>query len=181
MSENKRSFWSSVPGLVTGLAGLLTGIVGLITLLVQLNVIGGDKSKTVATAPTTVVGSPTTVTAGGTTATTVASLNAAFTLSTATLDFPPSDPKEKVVTVKNTGGTPITLLLPKTDGESPTAFVAAFGTCGNGPLASNLSCTIKVTFAPPAGILGRYNATLQVRAQEVRAGAEVKLTGSTIL
>jgi hypothetical protein len=180
MSENKRSFWASVPGLVTGLAGLLTGVVGLITLLVQLNVIGGDKSKTVATTATTVAGSPTTIPGGGgTTVTTVEP--ATFALSPPALDFPPSDPQDKFVTVKNTGKTVLTVSLPTVDGESPKAFLPGLGTCGNGPLAVGLSCTIKVTFTPPAGILSRYNATLQVRASEARAGIEVKLTGSTIL
>ena len=42
MSENKKSFFSSIPGLITGLAGLVTGIVGLFTVLIQLDVIGGD-------------------------------------------------------------------------------------------------------------------------------------------
>ena len=45
-SENKKSFWSSIPGLVTGLAGLLTGVVGLVTVLIQLDVIGGDDGGT---------------------------------------------------------------------------------------------------------------------------------------
>ena len=40
MSENKKSFWSSIPGLVTGLAGLLTGVVGLVTVLIQLEDLG---------------------------------------------------------------------------------------------------------------------------------------------
>ena len=44
MSENSRSFFSTVPGLVTGLAGVLTAVVGLITVLIQLGVIGGDDS-----------------------------------------------------------------------------------------------------------------------------------------
>ena len=179
MSENKRSFWASVPGLVTGLAGLLTGIVGLITLLVQLNVIGGDKSTRAATSPTTVAGAPTTVT-GGATATTVEA--ATFTVNPPTLDFQPSDPKEKVVTVKNISRTvSITVSAPRVTGDNATVFAATLGTCANGPLAPNLSCTIKVTFTPPAGILRRYSAILQVQASEARAGTEVTLTASSIL
>ncbi|HEX2273772.1 MAG TPA: hypothetical protein VHG90_07860 [Acidimicrobiales bacterium] len=48
-----KSFWSSIPGFVTGLAGILTGVVGLITVLIQLDVIGGgsDDSPSPADEP----------------------------------------------------------------------------------------------------------------------------------
>ena len=182
MSESKKSFWSSVPGAVTGLAGLLTGVVGLITLLVQLNVIGGDSSDTVAVTDTTTAGSPTTAAGGSGQGSKSGGEAATFDVTERTLDFPPSGPKEKFVTVKNTSKTAsITVLAPSVDGENPKAFAAALETCGKGAVAPGLSCTVKVTFTPPGGVLGRYKATLQIRAAEARSGAEVDLTGSTLL
>ncbi len=173
MSENKRSFWSSVPGLVTGMAGLLTGIVGLVTVLIQLNVIGGDKPGTPAATATTVAN------AGGTTATTEVG---SFTVSPKPLTFGPTDSKVKTVTVKNTSDTAsISLQPPRVTGDNAGQFSAAFDTCSSAPLRPNLSCTLKVTFAPDRP-LGNYKATLQVQpaAGAVRA-EEVQLTASTLL
>ena len=79
MSESKRSFWSTIPGFVTGLAGLLTAVVGLVTVLIQLDIIGGDDSdQPVGTTGTTVAGG---APAGGGATPTTAAL--AFTVSPA--------------------------------------------------------------------------------------------------
>jgi hypothetical protein len=181
VSDNKRSFWSSVPGLVTGLAGLLTGIVGLVTVLIQLNVIGGGSSdKTAVTEPTPSAGVTTTAPTGvGSTATTELGT---FVLSPKPLNFGPADPKVKTVTVKNTSDrVAITLKPPLVTGDNAAQFSAVFDTCGSAPLAPNLSCTLKVTFTP-SGPLGNYKATLQVKpATGAVAGDEVTLTASTLL
>ena len=49
MSTTTRSFWSTIPGLVTGLAGILTALVGLGALLVSLGVIGDKDSGSPST------------------------------------------------------------------------------------------------------------------------------------
>lgn len=167
MSDGNRSFWSSVPGLITGLAGLLTGIVGLGTLLVQQGVIGKD-SKT----PSTIAGAPLT------TGTSVEP--GSFTMSPTTLDFQPVDPKEKVVTLKNTSrsGT-LTLSSATVTGADKDRFTVSYGTCTSS-IAANLTCTLKVTFTPSGG-LKKYNATLQVLASGAPQGAEVALTATTLL
>ncbi len=153
MSGGNRSFWSSIPGLVTGLAGLLTAVVGMITLLVQLDVIGGDASDSRST-PT-------------------------FTLTPATLEFRPTDPRRKDVTVKNTSTTTaLTVPQPRLTGTDSRLFSASFGTCTGAPLAAGLSCTLTVTFAP-SGPLASYNATLQVAPSGARAD-EVQITASSL-
>jgi len=170
MSEDKRSFWASVPGLITGLAGLLTGIVGLGTLAVQQGILGKDSPR-----PTTTVvgagsgiGAPPTTEAG------------AFTLTPLTLDFPLGS-KSQDVTVKNISTTAaITMLPPRVTGDDDARFVAAFGTCNNAPLPPGASCTVKVTFSP-AGILRRYNARLQIQATGAPRTAEVSLSGTTLV
>jgi hypothetical protein len=179
MSENKRSFWASVPGLVTGIAGLLTGVVGLVTVLIQLNVIGGDKVGGNKASDTPAV-SATTVAPSGTTP--KAAEVGSFTVSPKPLTFGPTDPKVKTVTVKNTSDTAwLTLQSPRITGDNAAQFSAAFDTCSGAPLQPGLSCTLKVTFTP-AGPLGNYKATLQIPAPAgaVRAD-EVPLTASTLL
>jgi len=171
MSE-KKSFWSSVPGLVTGLAGLLTGIVGLVTVLIQLHVIGGDSSKSKSTSTdagvTTTVVVPTTTEMGSIAATPRA------------LTFGPTDPKVKTVTVRNTGrSAPITVTQPTITGTDRSQFSVRLDDCST-PVQPNLSCTMEVTFVP-AGALRSYNATLQIQPAGGVRGEEVSLSGSTLL
>ena len=183
MSERKRSFWSSLPGFVTGLAGLLTAIVGLVTVLIQLDVIGGDDGDDAGTTTTTTVAGGAQGTTGGGTAgggsgspTTSAPR---FTVSPTTLDFKPTDrPPEKKVTVKNTSRSASLTLSQQVTGQDRAQFSVSPGTCG-APLRAGLSCELTVTFAP-AGPLRTYSALLQVAAASGR-GEEVRLTASTIL
>jgi len=171
VSGGNRSFWSSIPGLVTGLAGLLTGIVGLITLLVQLDVIGGDASDSRS--------APTTAPASGGGAAPAAEVPT-FTLTPATLEFRPTDPRRKDVTVKNTSkSATLAVPQPQLTGADSRLFSASFGTCTGAPLAAGLSCTLTVTFAP-SGPLGNYNATLQMAPTGARA-EEIQIKTSSLL
>lgn len=176
MSENKRSFFSTIPGLVTGLAGLLTGIVGLVTVLMQLNVIGGDGSN----GSTAANSGPTTSPAAGGGAGGAATEAGTFTVSPSTLTFAVGDSKEKVVKVTNTSDSArLTVQTPDVTGQDADRFTASSGDC-SGPLAPNLSCNLRVTFAP-SGALRTYEATVQIEAKGAPRGAEVKVTGSTPL
>ena len=175
MSEKTKSFFSTIPGLVTGLAGLLTGIVGLVTVLMQLNVIGGDDSKDVATTGTTIAPA-----GGGAAGAAATAGSVSFTVSPNPLNFGPTDPKEKVLTVRNTSTTErLAVQAPRVTGKDAARFTVAMGDCAS-PLAPNLSCTLRVTFAP-SGPLATYEATVQVQASGAPQGVEVKLTGSTLL
>jgi hypothetical protein len=176
MSENRKSFFSTIPGLVTGLAGLLTGIVGLVTVLIQLDVIGGGDSDGPSPAvATTVAGSTAT---DGRPAGTPTTQAPEFTLSTTNLEFKLTDPREKEVTVRNTGSAPLTLSPPRVEGPGRTQFAATLGTC-SGPVPSGSRCTIRVTFTPD-GPLKTYEAILEVTAAGARPD-EVQLKGTTVL
>jgi len=176
MSEKTRSFFATIPGVVTGLAGLLTAVVGLITLLVQLDVIGGDDSEKVATTATTVT-TVTTVVGSGVTPTTEAGT---FTVNPGTLAFGPTDAKEKTVTIRNTSATTrLTVLNPRVTGKDADRFTAAVGDCA-APLAPDLSCSLRVTFTP-SGPIRSYEAIVQLQASGAPRAAEVKLTASTLL
>ncbi|HEX2119184.1 MAG TPA: hypothetical protein VHF91_08370 [Acidimicrobiales bacterium] len=183
MSESKRSFFSTIPGLITGLAGLLTGIVGLVTVLIQLGVLGGDDSSS-SSPGTTVTSAPAPggqgAVGGGGSGGTTATDAPTFTVSPTTLDFQATDPRTKRVTVENTSSTAsIRVTQPRVTGEDASNFSVSLGQC-SGALAPNLSCTIEVTFAP-SGPLRRYTATLQVQATGAPRGDEVRLTGSSLL
>ncbi len=180
MSEGKRSFFATIPGLVTGLAGLLTGVVGLVTVLIQLGVLGGDDaSDSTNGTTTTVVGgtAPATGGGGGATATTEV---ARFSVSPSPLDFPSAGPRTKPVRVTNeSSSTALTILTPQITGTDRAQFSASSGTC-NAPVRAGSSCELQVTFSP-SGPLRSYQAALEVSAQGVARVQEVRITASSVL
>ena len=186
MSEHRGSFWSTVPGLITGLAGVLTAIVGLITVLIQLGVLGGGggSGKTVATggATTTVAGSAATqgsgsggVAGGGSTTTEPGRL----TVNPTALKLQPTE-REKRVTVKNpTSTATVTVLSPQITGTDKAVFQADAG-CTNVTLHPGGTCTLKVLFAP-SGPLKSYTASLVVKGNNGTPDTEVPIQATTIL
>ena len=177
MSENKKSFFSSVPGLITGLAGLLTGIVGLVTVLIQLDVIGGDDDAgpTAAGGTTTVAPATGAPAAGGTVTT---ALRGRLTVQPTPLKLQPNE-REKVVTVKNDATATVTVLKPTYTGENASAFSTDAG-CTNVALRTGESCTMKVQLSP-SGPLRVYKANLVIEANELAQVTEVPVEASTIL
>ena len=171
MSERK-SFWSSVPGLVTGLAGLLTGVVGLVTVLIQLNVIGGDDpgSPPAAIVPTTVA--PAT---GGSPSTTI---SGQLKADPGTLKLAATE-REKTLTVRNASTAMVTVLKPQTTGKDPSAFKIDEG-CTGQILRPGSSCTVKVTVAPN-GPLRTYTASVVLEAKELSQVTEVPVEATAIL
>ena len=184
MSDDKRSFWSSVPGLITGLAGLLTGIVGLTTLLIQQGIVGhkGTTSPpTSTTVPALAPGLSPTTTMLGVPGTTAAA--GSFMVSPTSIDFQPTDPMVKMLTLTNTSvSTPLIVQTPKVTGDNPDRFTAAYATCSSAPLMPGSSCTVKVTFTPAAGAaLKQYKASLEVAAMGAPNGYFIGLTATTLL
>lgn len=177
MSENKKSFWSSIPGLVTGLAGLLTGIVGLVTVLIQLNVIGGGHGGTPkAAVTTTVVPGAAAATSGGGGATTTISGQLAAEPTTLKLA---TGEREKSLVVRNASNATVTVLKPETKGRDSSAFTVDSG-CTNVSLRAGASCTVKVQLAP-SGPLKTYEARLVLEAKEISQVTEVPVTATTLL
>ena len=85
-----------------------------------------------------------------------------------------------MVTVTNTSDSAkLTVLAPQVTGKDADRFTASRGDC-SAPLAPNLSCTLRVTFAP-SGPLRSYEATVQIKATGAPRAAEVKVTANTIL
>ena len=177
MSENRRSFWASVPGLVTGLAGLLTGIVGLVTVLIQLNVIGGDDGGTPkAAVATTVAPGPTAATSGAGGATTT--ISGRLVAEPTSLKLATGE-RAKTLTVRNNATAPVTVLKPEYKGRDSTAFAFDSG-CTNVSLRVGASCTVTVQLSRSEP-LKTYEATLVLEAKETSQVTEVPVTASTIL
>ena len=176
MSRSKR-FFSTIPGLVTGLAGLLTGVVGLVTVLIQLGVLGGDDGRGTTTTTTATAPAVAPPAGGGGGATTTTEVPA-FTVEPTTLDFKVGDPREKTVRVRNVSNSAsLTLSQPRIIGDDASQFSVSAGACGG--LRPGESCMVRVTFAP-TGSVRTYRATLQLTGPGARV-EEVRLMGSTLL
>lgn len=180
MSKGK-AFFSTLPGVVSGIAATLTAIVGLVTVSVQLGWIGGDDGDGGGSSSTT------TVTAGGGRAgpggggagTTAAGGAAQLVADKARLSFAPLQPREMTVNVRNDGIAPVTLARPRITGPGSDQYSATYTNCPT-PLRPDLSCTVTVTFAPTKS--GQSRATLVVEPASGDADAvEVPIEGNNLL
>ncbi len=188
--SDKKPFWSSVPGVVTGVAGVVSAIVGLLGVSLQLGWIGGDDGSPSAATSTSVAGAA--GAAGGSTstppptlrgATTVPSSTAAsgkFEVNPASISFEPLQPsRESIVTVVNTGDVSLTVRAPRLSGSGADHFRATDVDCTKSPLVAGLSCQVKVTFAPQRP--GQYEARLVVETSNALRATEVALKGNAPL
>jgi len=177
MSENKQkqSFWSTIPGLVTGLAGLLTGIVGLVTVLMQLDVLGGNGDNTPGAGVTTTVVPGGTAGGAGGSATTI---SGRLTAEPSTLKLATGE-REKTLRVVNNASAPVTVLKPEFSGRDSSAFSTDSG-CTNVALRAGASCTLKIQLSP-SGALKTYEASLVLEGKEISQVTEVPVTASTLL
>lgn len=178
MSESKKSFWSSIPGLVTGLAGLLTGIVGLVTVLIQLDVIGGGGDSATPAAGVTTTVAPGTTGNTGNGAGVSTTISGKLTANPVSLKLATAE-REKSVTVTNDSTGTLTVQRPEYTGQDKSAFSTDSG-CTNVALQPGRSCTLKVQLAP-TGPLKTYKATLVLEARELPRATEVPVEASTLL
>jgi hypothetical protein len=174
-----KSFWSSIPGFITGLAGVVTGVVGLITVLIQLDVIGGDSN-----------GSPTgTTQPGATTETTRRSArsgagagqsasvqDAQFSVTPTAVRLDTVLNKQADVLVRNTGAAPLTVDDVTVSGAGASEFAVSEQDCTAEDLAVNNTCSIEVKYEPSAR--GEHTATLTVEVAGASSPQQVSLSGS---
>jgi hypothetical protein len=183
MSE-KKAFWSSIPGVATGVVGFLSAIAGILGVSAQLGWIGGDDggngSVDATGVTTTVVGGASGSSATGATGATGAATSAGeFAVEPTSVSFEPLKTKEATVTVRNTGDVALTMRPPTVTGSGAANFKAADAGCTRSTLAAGRSCEIKVTFTPPAP--GEYTAVLVVVASNAPRAVEVDLKGNQSL
>lgn len=140
----KRSFWSSAPGIITGVAGLLSATAALVGLLVTFGVIGGKDSSTKATSGATAGQAPNQP--NGSTGSTTA--------VTPTFSVSPKDLKltlvtrEGKVTVSNTGETPLSVRPPVVSGSGAAQFAVKDLSCTSTDIGVGDTCQVAVTFSP---------------------------------
>ena len=185
MPEGKRSFWTTVPGVISGVAAIVTGLGVLIPLLLGVggkhtntnpasqnpppgvssstgtegttSTTGGGTTGTGSPSPTDSLGSSPSASAGATGATGISADPPSLSFGTVRVNGGTSD---QAVTINNPGSVPVTIdhvaVTP-----SNAAFTITSTTCGDGSsVAPQASCQIKLHFAPTA--LGSASASLEV-------------------
>lgn len=157
MAGSRKSFFSTIPGFVTGLAGLVSAVVAAVGLAVQQGWIGGDGDSS----------APATAGDGG----------AEFSVEPTTVTFRPVGSSRAEVTVRNTGEVGLRLEEPTVTGDDAERFEVAQGTC-DAPVDPGRSCQLEVTFDPATG---DFTATLVVEAEDAPQAREVTLRGSGVL
>jgi hypothetical protein len=187
MPEGKRNFWTTVPGVISGVAAIVTGLGVLIPLLLGVGSKHTNKTTASQSPPPSVTSSTgtegtTSTTGGGTTGTgspsptdslgssPSASASAGATGATGISADPPSlsfgtvrvngGTSDQAVTINNPGSVPVTIDHVAVTPSNP-AFTISSTTCGDGStVAPQSSCQIKLHFAPTA--LGSASASLEV-------------------
>lgn len=179
MADTKsKSFWSSIPGFVTGLAGILTGVVGLVTVLIQLDVIGGDDDSTVNTDQPEATATATTLRSGAARSGAGQSGGSTpqFTVTPTAVKLDTLLSKQADVVVRNTGATALTVEDITLSGTAASEFTVDKAQCTADELDPNTSCSIEVKYEPSAR--GDHSATLRIEVAGAASPQQVSLTGS---
>lgn len=154
MAKGERAFWSSLPGVLTGLAGILTAGVALLGLALSQGWIDdGDTGS------------------GGGVDPRVARLD----VVPRTLEFlqGPVGTAMKTVTVTNAGNQSV-MVDTEVTGEGEASFEANDGDCTRTEIPSGGTCKVEITFD---GAFGPEQATLVISAGEGDGVREVGLQG----
>jgi hypothetical protein len=188
MAENKRNFWTTMPGIISGVAAIVTGLGVLIPLLLGAagkhpNKNSASQNPTPGVTSTAGSGSPTS-TAGTTDNGSPLPSDSSSPLPTSSSDSSSSPSgaagiiaspssvtfgssqvgkatSDTTVSINNPGSAPVTIDKVEITGSNASAFTVTSTTCGNGAtVASKESCTVAVRFTPPA--LGSASANLVV-------------------
>jgi hypothetical protein len=177
MADDRKPFWTSVPGIISGIAATITGLAVLIPLL--LGAAGKHTNKNTASqnsppgvTTTAGTGASTTPTAGGGTGDTGSpsptdSSSPSSPIPAVGITADPSSVNvtgkaaDATVTISNPGSTDVTIDKVEITGANASAFSIASTTCGNGSTVSpRQSCQVAVHYTPPA--LGSASASLVV-------------------
>ncbi len=176
-TTKSKSFWSSIPGFITGVAGVLTGVVGLITVLIQLDVIGGDDSPSPAD-PDQPAATATDTTRRSTRSGSAqpAQSPPQFSVTPTAVNFGALLNDAADVVVRNTGSSPLTVDDVALSGPAASEFTVNEQGCTSDEVPANGSCTIKVTYEPSAR--GEHSATLRIEVAGAPSPQQVSLSGS---
>ena len=120
--SDRKPFWSSAPGVVTGIASIVTAVVGLLGISVQAGWIGGDDKSTVSSSSGDAVATTTLSTVRGATTTVVTAKQGEFAVDPESVTFEPLKAKVATVAVKNTGDVPLTMRPPNLTGSGEASL-----------------------------------------------------------
>jgi len=193
MADNKKPFWTTLPGIISGIAATITGLAVLIPLL--LGVGGKHTNKNTASqnsspgvTSTVGTGATTTPSAGGGTGDTGSpsptDSSSGSSASPLGITADPSSVNlagkatDATVTISNPGSTDVTIDQVEITGANASAFSITSTTCGNGSMVSpNKSCQVVVHSTPPA--LGSAPASLLVHYEPPQSSfVTIPLKGS---
>jgi hypothetical protein len=160
----KGSFWSSLPGVLTGIAGLATAVVALLSLAASQGWIGGGDGG--GDADGTGTG------AGG-------EVPARLEPQPPSVQFRavPGASKQATITVRNQGDAAAQLVNREFRGAGNDLFNVVRDDCTGRPLGGGRSCEVVVSYE--GGLGDKASATL-VLTTESGNGAEVRLEAGVI-
>lgn len=192
MADDRKPFWTTLPGIISGIAATITGLAVLIPLL--LGVAGKHPNKNAASqnsspgvTSTAGTGATNPSAGGGTGATGNPSPTDNASGSTSSPLGITADPSsvnlsgkaaDATVTITNPGATDVTIDKVEISGANASAFSITSTTCGNGSTVSpNQSCQVVLHYTPPA--LGSASAALVVHYEPPQSSfLTVQLKGS---
>ncbi|HEX3539492.1 MAG TPA: hypothetical protein VHT75_03525 [Acidimicrobiales bacterium] len=167
MSAPNKSFFSSLAGVVTGIAGLLTAAVAVFGVAVNQGWLHGSSRSN------PLPGSTAAPASGGTPNGT----NPQYAVAPPAVTFQALGGTTTAVRVTNTGVVPITVTPPQVTGADASHFRADPGDCA-APVDPGRSCQLQVSFNPAPGT---FNATLVVQVSGAVRATEVPLQAHAIL
>ncbi len=157
----KGSFWSSLPGVLTGIAGLATAVVALLSLAASQGWIGGGGGDDAGSG------------AGG-------DATPVVEVDPRAIEFQPvPTSREVTVAVTNAGTGPFRVDQPQITGSEADLFDADGSNCTRKELPAGQSCDVVVTFDP--GGPGRSSARLVVSVNDAARSVEVPIEATAVL
>ena len=173
----KKNFWATLPGILTGTATVITAGLGLMTAVDDSGTTGNNQTTTT----TTTLASPSPTATSFTTETLTDELPQADVVPQS-LDF--SDlgvgrSESKPITVINSGKADLFIDAVEVTGDGASSFKVAQDTCGAEALAPGSRCEVTVSFSPSA--VGSFLATLELKHNAQDTPSEVSLSGEGVL
>ena len=189
MADGKKNFWTTVPGIISGIAATITGLAVLIPLLLG---VGGKHTNKNAASQNSSPGVTSTSTAGGSTGgtsgpgSTPPPTDSASGSTSSPLGVT-ADPSsvnvtgkaaDATVTISNPGSTDVTIDKVEINGSNAAAFSVTSTTCGDGStLSPKQSCQVALHFTPPG--LGSASGALVVHYEPPQSSfVTIPLKGS---
>jgi hypothetical protein len=172
----KKSFWSTLPGFLTGTATVISAVLGL---LAVFGLGGDDKSKTatptVTASPSPTAGGSERQGSGGSGESSVGLVR----LSPQNVDFGRqnvgSGGPEETVTLTNTGTREVIINTVELGGADPSLFQIVSNDCGD-TVQPEYDCKISLRFIPEAA--GDFRATLLIDHDADEGPTDVTLQGT---